>query len=423
MLRIEYVSVGLILASLVSFGDSQTIENVNQLHSTVLSGYNKDIRPANDQSQPVSVNISFELISIRELDEIMEKVSIVGILWMFWEDPRISWNPLAYNNTFSTRISNQKVWKPDFILAHPIDMTKAIGFGQNWYPVRYKYDGNAIWAPGDVMTTTCNIDITYFPFDTQSCEITFIPWGSRISEMYINVASKEVSRKLFSENGIWELQKATAVTGLVDNFYPTYIVVIELKRRPTYVIVNVILPVLFMGLLNVLVFYLPADSGERVSFAITVLLAIAVFLTLVGDNMPKTSQPMSVLCYFLLANLVLSSLIMVLTVVNLRIYHKDTPVPKWLSSLVLILKCKRQYKNEIIVEVLPESKDEEVKEPKKEVITDNWVIPTTPPESVTWREVSETIDCVAGIAAITWLCVSAMAFFVMVSTQSVPGIN
>jgi hypothetical protein len=32
-----------------------------------------------------------------------------------------------------------------------------------------------------------------------------------------------------------------------------------------------------MSILNVFVFLLPADSGERVGYAITVLLAIAVF--------------------------------------------------------------------------------------------------------------------------------------------------
>jgi hypothetical protein len=422
MLRIGYVGAVLTAVSLVTFIDAQTIDDVSQLHKTVMSGYNKDIRPAIDQSQPVFVNVSFELISIRELDEIMEKISIVGILWMFWEDPRISWDPLAYNNTFMTKISNQNVWKPDLILAHPIDMTKAIGFDHSWYPVRYNYKGIALWAPGDVMTTTCNIDITFYPFDKQSCEVTFIPWGSRKSEMFIHIAEKEVSRKLFSENGVWKLKKATTVTGLIDNMYPTYSVVIELQRRPTYIIVNAVLPVLFMGLLNALVFYLPANSGERVSFAITILLAIAVFLTLVGDNMPKTSQPMSILCYFLLTNLVLSSLIMVVTVVNLRIYYKETEVPRWLRSCVFILKCKRKFRNtnDTKVDALTESKDADVKKSPEVVVKDNWVTEYDDTESITWRDVSETVDLVFGISAIVWLCLTALVFFSMVSTQSLP---
>jgi hypothetical protein len=50
-----------------------------------------------------------------------------------------------------------------------------------------------------------------------------------------------------------------------------------------------------MSILNVFVFLLPADSGERVGYAITMLLAIAVFLTISSDSLPAMSNP-HVLC-------------------------------------------------------------------------------------------------------------------------------
>ena len=70
-----------------------------------------------------------------------------------------------------------------------------------------------------------------------------------------------------------------------------------LARRPMFVVVILILPVLVMGLLNTLVFLLPAASGERVSYSITILLSQALLLTIVSDNIPKTSSPVSILCY------------------------------------------------------------------------------------------------------------------------------
>jgi hypothetical protein len=90
-----------------------------------------------------------------------------------------------------------------------------------------------------------------------------------------------------------------------------------------------------------LVFILPVESGERVSYAITVLLSIAVFLTLVGDNIPKSSKPMSLFSYYLMSNLILSTVIMFTTIANLKVYHQhvDKPVPKWLSTSVRKLQC------------------------------------------------------------------------------------
>ena len=94
------------------------------------------------------------------------------------------------------------------------------------------------------------------------------------------------------------------------------------------------LPILFLCILNVLVFFLPLESGERVSYAITVLLSIAVFMTIVSDTLPKTSEPLPLISYLLMISLIISSIIAVITIFNLRLFHKksDTVVPKLAGS-------------------------------------------------------------------------------------------
>ncbi|XP_055954375.1 neuronal acetylcholine receptor subunit alpha-7-like [Patella vulgata] len=62
--------------------------------------------------------------------------------------------------------------------------------------------------------------------------------------------------------------------------------------RPDIVVgnsLNIILPVLFLSFMGALVFMLPADAGEKISLAITILLAYIVFLTIVSESMPQTS--------------------------------------------------------------------------------------------------------------------------------------
>ena len=39
------------------------------------------------------------------------------------------------------------------------------------------HDGRVHWEPGGVFTTTCDIDIRYFPFDDQSCPIQIGAWA------------------------------------------------------------------------------------------------------------------------------------------------------------------------------------------------------------------------------------------------------
>ena len=69
---------------------------------------------------------------------------------------------------------------------------------------------------------------------------------------------------------------------------------IKLRRLTTYYVVAIVIPVLFLSLTATLVFALPADSGEKMGTSITVLLAFAVYLTIVSDQMPQTSSSVSI---------------------------------------------------------------------------------------------------------------------------------
>jgi hypothetical protein len=102
-----------------------------------------------------------------------------------------------------------------------------------------------------------------------------------------------------------------------------------------------------MAFLNTMIFAIPVESGERISYSITVLLAVAVFLTLVGDNLPKTSSPMSIFSYYLLIILITSIGITLVTILNVRVYYKkeEDPVPELIASFVRRLGCNCKNKD------------------------------------------------------------------------------
>lgn len=329
------------------------------------------------------------------------------------------------------------MWKPDLIVGYPIDAIKAIGYEHRWIYVRYFYNGTAKYAPGDVLNAACSIDVAFYPFDTQSCHIYFLPWALLSQEIEFYAPRLEVYKRYFTEHGEWSLEEATTQSTLMYDLYPSVVLNIRIRRRSSFVIVNVILPILNMGFLNILVFWLPAQSGERISFAITVLLAIAVFLTLVVDNLPKTSQPMSTICYFLLTNLVLSSLIMLATIYNLSVFFRSERKPKsrwmlWLTGILLRKdKCTGQDERTSQVTEIQISHGK-AQEEDVEVINDikpsssgrgSWDTQSNRSDNVqaTWPEVSKALDRLATVVAFVWLAGSSVAFFIMVITQKAPG--
>ena len=57
---------------------------------------------------------------------------------------------------------------------------------------------------------------------------------------------------------------------------------------------------------QVVIFKLSPESGERVGLSLTILLAYAVYLTLISEDIPQTSLSASILCKFVI--LILSHL-------------------------------------------------------------------------------------------------------------------
>lgn len=408
--------------------NTQTIDDANNLMSNVLSGYNKYVRPQVDQSQPTIINVTFYLVSVRDVDAISRTITIVGFLYFTWIDPRVTWNPYAYNGTIFQLFPHQDVWKPDLVIARPTYTTMAVGYHHTWIPVRYYFNGYAIYGPGDVFSTTCDIDVKVYPFDTQVCDVTFMPWGYTVYCAFV-VPEDTAMLNYFTEHGEWNLESAKTESLLFDGTHPAFVVKLTLRRRPTYVAVNVMLPVLFMSFLNVLAFLLPADSGERTSYAITVLLASAVFLTLVSDNLPKTSQPMPNVCHFLLTNLVLSSLIVAIVILNLSVYHmSDTSAkPRWLTVLTCLVLRRNTHGNTLRKCQTTEVQEIDISSHKETDFhgkgsCERWAVKNglTEPE-VTWKEVSFAVDRISGIGALLWLSASIVVFFIIVTTQVPTG--
>ena len=150
--------------------------------------------------------------------------------------------------------------------------------------------------PGGKFTTSCQLDISLYPFDRQACGLDFVDWT--YDGRFVNLvnSSAEIGLDVYKTHGEWDI---TATESLrFDQFFgsdpgipfPTVRFVLHLQRKPRYYLINVVAPCVLMSLLAMLVFYLPPDSGEKVSLGITVLLSFSVFLLLVADNVPKTSE-------------------------------------------------------------------------------------------------------------------------------------
>ena len=164
------------------------------------------------------------------------------------------------------------------------------------------YDGTLIWEPGIVMQTICEVNIAKYPFDHQHCAIRVMSWMYTNTSLHVRVEKTTVDVTGYYPNGEWDLS-STSVKAYSpeDGSYnsgeilPGAEAMLKLRRRPVYYIISTILPISMLSLLNVLVFMLPMNTGEKMTLAVTVLLSFTVFMSVVNEVMPKTSNSISIL--------------------------------------------------------------------------------------------------------------------------------
>lgn len=74
------------------------------------------------------------------------------------------------------------------------------------YRVVVSHDGLVQWVPLCKWTTTCSIDVTYFPFDVQRCRVIFANWIYMAHQVNLTLAAPTtLNLKEFSNNSEWLL--------------------------------------------------------------------------------------------------------------------------------------------------------------------------------------------------------------------------
>nr|CAI5824586.1 unnamed protein product [Callosobruchus analis] len=253
----------------------------------------------------------------------------------------LRWNSSEFGGVKDLRIPPHRLWKPDVLMYNSADE----GF-DGTYPtnVVVRNNGSCLYVPPGIFKSTCKIDITWFPFDDQRCEMKFGSWtydGLQLDLQLQDDAGGDISS--FITNGEWDL---LGVPGKRNEIYynccpEPYIditFVIIIRRRTLYYFFNLIVPCVLIASMAVLGFTLPPDSGEKLSLGVTILLSLTVFLNMVAETMPATSDAVPLLgTYFnCIMFMVASSVVSTILILNYHHRNADThEMSHWIRVVFL----------------------------------------------------------------------------------------
>ncbi|XP_050563846.1 acetylcholine receptor subunit beta-like 2 isoform X4 [Spodoptera frugiperda] len=328
--------------------------DVKRLYDDLLSNYNRLIRPVTNVSDILTVRLGLKLSQLMEVN--LKNQVMTTNLWVEqkWYDYKLQWNPEDYGGVEMLYVPSEHIWLPDIVLYNNWDgnyevtlMTKAT----------LKYTGEVNWKPPAIYKSSCEINVEYFPFDEQTCFMKFGSWtynGAQVDLKHMDQSPGSslvhvgIDLSEFYLSVEWDILEVPATRN--EEYYPCcpepfsdITFKLTMRRKTLFYTVNLIIPCVGLTFLTVLVFYLPSDSGEKISLCISILVSLTVFFLGLAEIIPPTSLAIPLLGKYLLFTMILVSLSVWVTVCILNVHFRSPSthtMSPWMKKLFLQLMPK-----------------------------------------------------------------------------------
>ncbi|CAO4372169.1 unnamed protein product [Caenorhabditis nigoni] len=303
-------------------------------------------------------------LKLVEVQEPEEKVSVVMELMEYWYDARLSWNTSLYHNTTSFYARQDNVWSPTLTVFGVNDimdfrdqdnrMVAIDNFGFLWDYISVRISAN------------CQMDVSRFPFDTQTCQIRFcLPIFYRVqveilNEIYEGIMDENIFKTM--GNSEWKLINLTnrvEVLKYNDNMGNMDLAIFEItiRRNPLYYIYMIVFPSFVINFVSIVgVFLNGADKMSRLNVGLTNIMTMTFILGVMADKIPRTGN-IPLLGIYIIINLVIMLIAIAIVTAITELRRWATPKLKMKRSalrtqLEIFLGPPLEYTSAIILELM-----------------------------------------------------------------------
>ncbi|KAK9530145.1 hypothetical protein VZT92_011669 [Zoarces viviparus] len=307
-----------------SYSRCSPLEMFKYLNLSKISDHTM-VRPSRNES---STDITLEVLLYAILDVNEKDQQFVSYIWVIlrWQGPDIHWGPDDFCNITWIYPPSSVLWKPDITIEEMIESNKV---AESPY-LSLSHSGQVYSRTNMVVVTSCRIRVYKFPFDVQSCNLTFKSYIHSVDEIKLFAYDSKWNIKwslLKMTQTEWLFTNLTISRETVENFDTTQTVVvytITMKRRSALYVANFLVPILFFLCLDLTSFLISDTGGEKLSFKVTVLLAVTVMQLILNDILPSSSDRIPLVVIFCIGIFGLMMLSLLETIVVMRLLEKDS---------------------------------------------------------------------------------------------------
>ncbi|XP_051795582.1 5-hydroxytryptamine receptor 3A-like [Acanthochromis polyacanthus] len=284
-------------------------------------------RPVKNHTTHTDIHVYmaiYAILDVRESDQTL--VSNVRI-FLEWDNEHIQWNSHEFCHLEHIMAPTEYLWMPDLTIKEMTEKNK-IRPNPN---LRIDHRGFVEYRDDQVVVSTCKMHIFKFPFDTQTCNFSFksVLYSDKEVKLSFNKNNEKLtnySRKVMLTQYEWLFVNLTS-TSTIDDFdfiNQTVIVYsIIMKRRSVLYVVNFLLPVLVFLCLDLASLLISNRGGEKLSFKVTVLLAVTVMQLILNEILPASSHRIPLIAIYCIGVFGMMLLSLMETIFVMYLMDKD----------------------------------------------------------------------------------------------------
>ncbi|XP_044033748.1 5-hydroxytryptamine receptor 3A-like [Siniperca chuatsi] len=284
-------------------------------------------RPVKNYKRPTQVSLEVLLYAI--LDVVEKDQKFIPYVWTVvrWHNEYISWDPNQFCGIDNVSLPTEILWKPDLTIEEMTEKDKAPPS-----PYLTINDKGDVEVQNDqVLVSTCRMHIYKFPFDIQSCNLSFKSVIHTAKDIRLQASDNsseatEWSREVMRTQYEWLFINMTVTTNNASDLVSQDIIIytITMKRRSLLYIVNFLLPILFFLCLDLASFLISENGGEKLSFKVTVLLAVTVMQLILNEILPSSSNKIPLIVVYCIGIFSLMLLSLLDTILVIYLMNKDS---------------------------------------------------------------------------------------------------
>ena len=290
-----------------------------------------------DDELPIDVNIQGWFDIVTEIDEKKQRMSMTGNIGISWQVKCANFEHLKdFDDLRNIHLDGNNLWRLTISHQNTADLFFLDSSGRALNRARLYRNGTIKQWYAGTFNSHCHFDFYLFPFDQQKCELIFESFETdKIVNFTLHRHQLGPVNDQVGDFQILSSKFDASVNTIVEQGLTLFQVIftIHFKRSSEYYVIVLIVPLLFLMLIQQSAHFVPI-CVERCSIHLTILLAINLLQQTLDANSPHLDTT-PLICYFLLGFMATATLQCCYTL-TLLIFS----IEKFTKKIVQILSFK-----------------------------------------------------------------------------------